>query len=431
MRKKRTTIIISVIAILLAIVAIPIFTSCTPREEILKVYNWQEYIGEDVLDGFEEYYKEITGKNIKVRYTNFDTNELMMSKVFTRSDYDVVCPSDYAIEKMRNNDQLLKLEKNLGVDVNGNEIEDYRNMVSDLVLNREFDPTNEYSRAYTWGTMGILYNEDRILNNSKVPAHLKVDNDGDGHIDYFNEMGWGALWDTRFKNDIYMKDSVRDSYAIASIYTFKDKILAGEMTPDDALNATTPAQIAMIEKSLKEQFPIIRGYEVDNGKQEAVDGSISMTLQWGGDAVWAIADANELNDKDKNPNNDVHLKYFIPAEGSNIFFDGWCIPKYARNESAAQLFINYMCRPDVSMANMDYIGYSSPCNTEEFVEYMAEAFPEEEARAIEYFMGNDTLVHAPEIMYPKPEVIARCGVMRDFGSADMLINNMWINVKST
>lgn len=425
--KKKLLIFLTVL--ICAVISLGALTSCAERETILKVYNWAEYVGDNVIADFEEYYESITGKPIHVNYTTFDINETMLAKVATGADYDVVCPSDYAIEKLIRYNKLTPLKENLGLTVDGKPIEDYRGMQSKLVTSRsEYDPEQKFSRTYTWGTMGILYNKDML-----APEH-QADNDGSGHPDWLETVGWGALWaknidgtpngwytDSRNTDyGILMKDSYRDSYAIAALYTFRDDLLNGTRTQSDVLNTTNKADIAKIEANLIAQKDLLKGYEVDSGKQEAADGKVSMTLQWGGDAVWAIADAAE---------NGITLDYFIPPEGSNIFFDGWCIPSTSRNPDAAQLFINFMCRPDISIRNMDYIGYSSPCNTEEFVEYMAETFPDEKARAIKYFMGSDELIYAPLSMYPLEETIARCGVMRDFGEHEEDIIKMWINVK--
>lgn len=423
--KKSLLLVLIILIIVLA--CAPLFAGCTPRTEVLKVYNWAEYINtdDDIIGQFEDYYKEITGKRIKVNYKTFDTNETLLTKITSKTDYDVICPSDYIIEKLRNNDMLIKLS-DLGLDVNGNPIEDYRNDISDLCLNREFDPTNEYARAYTWGTMGILYNPAMLK-----PEH-QIDSDGNGHPDFVES--WDALWSQDYKNKIYMKDSIRDTFAIGAIYTFSEEIRNGTMTISEALNATDKESIDKIEKNLIEQKKLLLGYEVDYGKQDIIDGKVAMTLQWGGDAVWAINDAAEL----KNP---VELNYVVPDPGSNIFFDGWCIPKYAGNPYAAQLFINFMCRPDISIANMDYIGYSSPCNTEDFIEYMNDTFgPEDELemdeidikpRDLSYFLGEGSpLVYAPESMYPDKSIIDKCAVMKDYGKMDRDIINMWINVKS-
>lgn len=408
--------------ILLIVLLIPAIVACTPRTEVLKVYNWAEYINPDrdvdILGQFERYYKQITGKNIKVKYKTFDTNETLLLKVDGKVDYDVICPSDYIIEKLVNHDLLIELEKDLGKDVNGVAIEDYRNMVSDFTLDlATFDPDNKYCRPYTWGTMGILYNPEMLRPEDRVDAN------NNGHPDFVES--WDALWSEKYKNLIYMKDSIRDTFAIGAIYTFANEIRSGKMTISEALNATDSDSIKKVEANLIKQKEILLGYEVDYGKQDAIDGKVAMTLQWGGDALWAISEAAAL----ENP---VELKYIVPEPGSNKFFDGWCIPKYSSNPDAAQLFINFMCRPDISIANMDYIWYSSPCNTQEFIDYMNDTFAEDyEPIDISYFLGEGApLVPAPESMYPPIDVINRCAVMKDYGDAYSEMVKMWINVKT-
>ncbi len=132
--KKRLTVSAILLTLALSLVLPIVMTGCAPRDEVLKVYNWSEYIGEDVIDEFEEYYYEITGKNITVKYDLFDENELMYSQIkTTQADYDVICPSDYMVEKMAKENLLIRLEKNLD-DLGYGEIEDYRDDVSPLLL---------------------------------------------------------------------------------------------------------------------------------------------------------------------------------------------------------------------------------------------------------------------------------------------------------
>ena len=227
--KKRILILFLIVA-LAGVCLLPLLTGCTPREEILKVYNWDEYIDESVLEAFEEYYTAVTGKTVKVQYDTFVDNETMYQKVVGKQvDYDVVCPSDYMIEKMKTNGYLIELDKDLGNDVNGQPIEDYRKGAASFLSDGttfKYDVGNVYSYPYMWGTMGILYNTEKVSYED------------------LESKGWGILWDSKYSGKIDMKDSVRDSYAIASLYTFKNpssKYYDAEMTLDRAVNATDAA----------------------------------------------------------------------------------------------------------------------------------------------------------------------------------------------
>ena len=290
-------------AILLAIVislALPLLLcGCQPRNEILKVYNWSEYIGEDVIEKFEEYYQEITGRSITVKYDLFDENEMMYSQIkTTKADYDVICPSDYMVEKMVKEKLLLKLEKNLS-DMGYGEIEDYRDNISPLLLSgdakdgyyfdydydEESGEYNVYSRTYTMGTLGILYaNDSTAYQKSNYGKYSSMQ-------EYVEANGWAVMWDKAYDQKIMMKNSVRDTYAIGAIYTLlneRSDMLLPTMTPELALNATDPTNVAKIEKKLIAQKALLSGYENDEGKEVIIQGGIDLTLQWAGDAVYVL-----------------------------------------------------------------------------------------------------------------------------------------------
>jgi spermidine/putrescine transport system substrate-binding protein len=185
------------------------------------------------------------------------------------------------------------------------------------------------------------------------------------------------------------------------------------------INDTEHAALTLAMNELIAQKPILKGYEVEQGKNDMIDGNATMSLQWAGDAVFSI---------DANP----ALKYVIPEEGSNLFFDGWVIPKYAGNVKAANLFINYMCKPEIAIQNMDYIGYTSVIASDEVIEYLNENYAEYPEIDLSYFFGEaGKSVHADPNMFPEAETILRLAVMRDFGAAESKVNDMWNNVKSS
>lgn len=406
MKKIVSLLIVAAMVIML----LPSFAACTPRENILNISNWEDYIAPEVLDGFKEYYKAVTGENIKIKYDALSSNEEMLQKIsLNRVDYDILCPSDYMIEKMLREDLLIKLSTNLGNDINGNPIEDYRTCASPFSRNRDFDPTNEYAVGYMWGTMGILYNPALIKSGDEIKS-------------------WNSLWDPAYSKQILMKDSVRDSFVPASIYANRTVLAQAKatMTPAEyqaeltrIINDTEHAALTLAMNELIAQKPILKGYEVEQGKNDMIDGNATMSLQWAGDAVFSI---------DANP----ALKYVIPEEGSNLFFDGWVIPKYAGNVKAANLFINYMCKPEIAIQNMDYIGYTSVIASDEVIEYLNENYAEYPEIDLSYFFGEaGKSVHADPNMFPEAGTILRLAVMRDFGAAESKVNDMWNNVKSS
>ncbi|MDE6471980.1 MAG: extracellular solute-binding protein [Clostridia bacterium] len=448
--KKRLTVIAILLTLTLSLALPLILSGCAPRDEILKVYNWSEYIGEDVIEEFEQYYYEITGKKITVKYDLFDENELMYSQIkTTKADYDVICPSDYMVEKMIKENLLLKLESNLD-DLGYGEIEDYRNDISPLLISgntqdgyyfdydydKESGEYNLYSRVYTMGTLGILYsNEATAYKNSNYGTYSSMQ-------EYVEANGWAVLWDKAFNQRIMMKNSVRDTYAIGAIYTLLNE-RSGEflptITPSMALNATDSTNVAKIEKQLLAQKKLLNGYENDEGKEVIIAGDIDLTLQWAGDAVYAMDSLQEELSKEKD------LSYFVPYEGSNIFCDAWCIPKYSRNTLGANLWINFMCKGDIAIENMDYIGYTSGVVSQEVFDYIVENWASEDESGyfvdLSYFFGADcgfdtTLYvaeedyNAFEAQFPTLEIVQRCAVMKDYGDQTRAMNRMWRNIKA-
>ena len=447
---KRKITIIAMIMILAMIVVLPIiFTGCQNRDEILKVYTWSEYLGEDVEKEFEAYYKEVTGKDVKVKIDYFDENETMYSQIeISKADYDVICPSDYMIEKMIKNGLLLKLEDISSYGYAG--LEDYRNGMSSLFMSSkdglfqyDYDAAtgeyNQYSRTYMWGTMGIMYGKDSTAyKNSKYGTYSSMD-------EYVQANGWAVFLDPAFNGKSNLKLSMRDTYVSASIYTLlnpKSANYNASFSVADALNATDSATVAKIKQTLKAQKSILggnSGYEADEAKERIINGEIDIALQWAGDALYAMTDLQDELDTYRN------IGYFVPEEGSNIFSDGWCIPKYAKNTEAANLWINFMCRPDIAVRNMDYICYTSGVASQEAFDYIVENWGSDDENAIAvdltYFFGEDcgfnpVIKVAAEdyeaflTLFPTQDIIARCAVMKDFGDATESMIDMWNDVRA-
>ena len=375
------------------------------RGEILKVYNWADYIDEELLTEFEEWYEEQTGESVEVVYQLFDINEIMLAKIERgKEDFDVVCPSEYIIERMLRNDLLLPINKDFGSTPN------YLGGVSPYIYD-VFDKidgsgknANDYAVGYMWGTTGFLYNT-RYASREEVSS-------------------WSALWNPKFNKKLLIKDAFRDVYCPLLIYANQAEIASGEVSLDSITRDASDPSIAKVEELLKKAKPYVAGWEADFGKEIMTKEKAWLNLSWSGDAAWAIEEAAAV---------DVELDYVIPNEGSVVWFDGWVIPKYAKNPKAAAYFINFMCKPENAIRNMDAIGYVSVIATPEVMEYMSESAVEsgyEEATDVSYFFGEgaDSVVMNP-VFYPDRNVVERCAMMHDSGARTAALLEMWSRVK--
>lgn len=386
----------------LAIAALAALVSCsTDRSKILKVYNWADYIDETQIAEFEQWYQEQTGKEVHVVYQTFDINESMLTKIEKgHEDYDVVCPSDYIIERMLRSDLLLPIDRNFG------DTPDYTQNVAPFIVDkfRQIEGSgkdaNDYAVSYMWGTIGIIYNP-KFVSEDDVKT-------------------WNVLRDPRFKDRIYMKEAFRDVYTTLLIALNRDAIDSGEKSIEELPFDTSDESIAMVEQFLNECKPNIAGYEADFGKEYMTQEKGWMNLSWSGDAAWAIQEAKDMG---------VELRYAIPEEASIVWFDGWVIPKYARNVDAARYFINFLCRPEMAVRNMDEIGYVSAVGGPEIL--AAKNDPTEfEAEDATYFFGEEGKgVCIDPVQYPSDEIIARCGMLHDSGSRTEALQEMWSRVK--
>ncbi|MDO4165198.1 MAG: ABC transporter substrate-binding protein [Bacteroides sp.] len=373
------------------------------RTRVLKVYNWADYIDEDVLAEFPDWYKEQTGEDVEVIYQVFDINEIMLTKIERgHEDFDVVCPSEYIIERMLKKDLLLPIGRDFG------QTPDYLSNVSPYIrheLNKTSQPgrtTSDYAIPYMWGTAGILYNEN--------------------FIDEAEADTWQCLWDAKNRGKILMKDSYRDAYGTAIIYAHARQLAEGSITVEQLMNDNSSEAIALAEQYLKDLKPNIAGWEADFGKEMMTKGKTWLNLTWSGDAVWAMEEAEAVG---------VPLNYVVPREGSNIWYDGWVIPKYARNPKAAAYFINYLCRPDIALRNMDAIGYVSAIATPEIMEAKTDTTIARHYDLSYFFgegVGADSL-HINPVQYPDRKVVERCAMIRDFGDRTDLVIEMWSRVK--
>lgn len=288
--------------VLAAVMMCSLLTACSGGSDkpTLTVYNWGDYIGENVIDEFEKEF------NCKVNYEMFEQNEDMYTKLKTaKGTYDVAIPSDYMIERMIRENMLEKLDKDKIPNLQ---------YISDYCLNRDFDPGNEYSVPYMWGTVGIIYNTTMV--DKPVTK-------------------WSDLWDKTYKKNLFMMNSVRDSMGIALLVCGYD------------INSREESQIEAAKEKLIEQKPLVLAYTGDEIKDKMIAGEAALSVVYSGDAVTMI---------EQNPD----LAYVIPEEGSNIWFDNMCIVKDAPQKELAEKFINFMCSEKIAAENRDYINYSTP-----------------------------------------------------------------------
>jgi spermidine/putrescine transport system substrate-binding protein len=369
------------------------------RDHILKVYNWADYIDEGLIDEFEVWYEEQTGEPVEIIYQTFDINETMLSKIeLGHEDYDVVCPSDYIIERMLKNDLLLPLERDFG------STPDYLDNVAPFIRERfnEIEGygknANDYSVAYMWGTVGLIYNPKYVAEEETV--------------------SWDVLKNPAYKGKVLMKDAFRDVYTALIIALNREALDAGEKDMRTLAFDTSEESIRLVEDYLNSFKESVSGWEADFGKEQMTKELAWMNMSWSGDAQWAIDEAAEIG---------MALRYNIPQEGSAVWFDGWVIPKYAKNLKAARYFINFMCKPENALRNMDVTGYVSAIGGEEILDSMSD---EEEFKAIDasYFFGPEAdSVCVNPIMYPDRATIERCGMMHDTDTEALL--KMWSRVK--
>ena len=325
------------------------------NDDKLVVYNWGEYIDPEVLTIFEEE----TG--INVVYEEFETNEILYPKVSSGAiAYDVVCPSDYMIQRMIENDLL--------TEINFDNIPNIKNIGKQYMeQSRQFDPENKYSVPYCWGTVGILYNKTMV----DEPVN-----------------SWSILWDPKYKDNILMQDSVRDTFGATLKYL------------GYSLNSTDLDELTEAKNLLIEQKPLVQAYVIDQVRDKMIGNEAALGVIYSGEAIYT---------QKENPN----LEYVIPKEGSNIWIDSWVIPKNAEHKENAEKFINFLCRPDIALMNFEYITYSTP---------------NEAAREL----IEDESIRNSEIAFPDLSKYDNLETFQYLGTeADQVYGDLWNKVKSS
>lgn len=310
--KKRQAPFLLGLVLLLALVLSGCGGASRQSGKVVNVYNWGEYIDPSLLEQFQEE----TG--IKVIYSTFATNEDLFVKIQSGgSNYDVICPSDYMLDKMKKADLLEK--------INYDNIPNMK-YIDPEFLHQAYDSEQAYSVPCFWGTVGIVYNKTMVKES--------VDS-------------WDILWNENYRRNLIMMDSTRDSFAVALIRR------------GYSVNSENKAELEEAQKDLIAQRPLVYAYLVDQVKDVMINDECALAVMYSGDAVEAL---------ERNEN----LDYVIPKEGTNLWFDTWAIPKGAANKENAEAFINFMSRPDVMATNAEYVGYSLPSTAGR------KALPEEE-----------------------------------------------------
>ena len=319
------------------------------------VYSWGEYIDPATIAQFE---KE-TG--IKVRYDNFDNNEIMYSKIAAdNSSYDVLCPSDYMIAKMIQEGLLRPLDWDLLPNSKANLDPAYMKTAT------AFDPGNQYCVPDFCGTVGILYNKKLV--------HDKVDS-------------WDILWDPKYKDQILMQDSVRDSFMVAL------------RKNGFSMNSKNPKELQIAADDLIRQKPLVQAYVIDQVRDKMIGGEAALGVIYSGEALYTFRENHDL-------------EYVVPKEGSNVWIDGWVVTKESRHYKNAMKWIDFMNRADIAVQNFNLVTYTTPnLKAQKLI--------------------KDPLIRNSTVAFPDAETLSRCDSYSYLGKkTDALYNKLWKKVKS-
>ena len=485
---KRRLCVLLTLSLLCSCVAAGCGSTESSDEIVLRVANWEEYIDEgdwdeeeridlengasilgehSMVDDFEEWYYETYGKRVRVEYSTFGTNEDLYNQMTLGDTFDLVCPSEYMIMKLMREGEVLPFSE----DFYREDLEEnyYARGVSPYIRERlenlEIDGESlaDYAAGYMWGVIGYVYNPEYI---SRQEAE-----------------DWNLLRNSDYYKRVTTKDSIRDSYFAAAGMLYQDEMLSEEFMAredyaealDRMMNDTSPETVDKIEKLLTQVKDNAYSFETDSGKADLVTGKVVANLQWSGDGVYSMQQAEE---------DGVQLEFAVPASCTNLWFDGWCMLKDGIGEDqekqqAAEAFVNFLSRPDNAVRNMYYIGYTSVISGGEDdtifdyadwcygAELSEDELPEEDDAAaagdvtdeemttaamedaglveypLGYFFGADAedpayTILAEESMaagqlyaqYPTEDVLDRSVVMACFDDeANERINRMWINVR--
>ena len=464
MRRTKATFILMLAVCAAAMLIQPTQTFATTgdaEEVVLRICSWEEYIDEgdwdedevielasgsiigvnSMIEDFEEWYYETYGIKVTVEYSTFGTNEDLYNMLTLGDVYDLVCPSEYMFMKLIAEDELVPLSDEF-FDTS-NEYNYYINGVSPFIqdiydnhyINGESWST--YAACYMWGVTGIVYNPDYVSDE--------------------DASTWNILVNEEYESRITIKDSVREAY-FAAVAALKADLLTSEEFINDEdyssnleaeMNETTDEMIELAGDWLQTMKDNVYSFESDSGKADMITGKVVANYQWSGDAVYTIEQAAE---------DDVFLKFSMPEEASNIYFDGWVMLKRgigddSAKQHAAEAFINFLSRTDNAIRNMYYIGYTSAiAGTEgdtsmfEYAEWYYGAGDDDEDSveySLGYFFAGDSenedyiiTTSAEQLesqlfaQYPDYDSISRTSIMVYFDDdANAAVNNMWVQVR--
>ncbi len=461
MEKRRTITYIRNLLSAALTAGLFLLAGCGQSEEsavILRVANSEEYIDEggwdeeerieledgtsiigtnSMIDDFEQWYKETYGMEVRVEYSAYGTNEELYNQMSLGNTFDVVCPSEYMIMKLMGEGRLQPFSDDFfdRSDKRNYYIRGLSPYIDDIFhqLKQGDQELSRYGAGYMWGVMGIVYNPQKV--SREAVKH------------------WDMLLDPAYHKQITMKDSVRDSYFVGLGILHEEELLDPALVQSSGysdtisrwLNDTGQETVDKVEEILSDMRENAYSLETDSGKADLVTGRVVANMQWSGDAVYSLDQAEE---------DGVRLAYSVPEECSNLWFDGWCmmrdgLEQDGRKQQAAQAWINFLSRPDNVIRNMYYVGYTSVIAggdsdlVYQYAEYCYGAEEDSEDTAeypMSYFFGDEgdhILVTDREQLerqlyaqYPPEEVLRRSAVMNCFSEeANRRISQMWINIR--
>ncbi len=419
------------------------FVTASPKNKVLAkdsdtlvIYSWEDYLdlgyeeedledlsdslldrfsNDELLMGLTDIFEEEYG--VTVEYRTFATNEEMYNELINNPNGpDLICPSEYMIMRMKDEGLIKPYKTPESWEKYGSPY--IKGEFSRLGLTSGEDKV--YATGYMWGTMGYIFNTANTL-----PEELK---------------NWDSIMGEKFDKKATIKDSIRDTYILAVGAVYEDELKSLDKNAEDyaqkvaeIFNRTDDETLQRVELFLKDLKPKLYGFEVDSGKSDMISGKIEVNFAWSGDAVYTIDEASYAG---------LDFGYIVPEEGSNVWFDGWVMPKNA-NEDLATKFIDFISEPNSVIRNMEYIGYTSCMAHQEIFDYVLENEEEgEEEIDLGYFfegldyVGDDYLVTVSSkygrlaTQYPDYETIKRCTVMANFSGGTLdKINDMWNRVK--
>ena len=338
----------ALLLVLVVVLVASVFAGCTGSKPTVKIYNAGKYIDRSVLKDFEDEF------GVKVIYNEFDSNENMYVKIANDTyTYDVVVPSDYLIDRLIKEDRVIQLDKA--------KIPNLANVKAEY-LGPVYDSSNDYSVPYMVGTLGILYNKTMV----------------DETVD-----SWDILWDAKYANQIFIWDSVRDAVGMAL------------KAAGFGMNSTDDTELAQAKQLLLDQKPLVQAYISDEMTDKMIANEGALGLIYSGDAISAIDENDDL-------------AYVVPKEGSNKWTDAFVVLKTAKQPELAQQFIDFMCRPEIAMRNMEETGYTSPI----------------EGAATEEMLSD-------EVMFPSAETLENCEEFIYSPELTQKFSDIWVEVTSS